>query len=58
MDKPDLQSVEMGYIEPGHGMKGKKVWLFRDGDVVKMYERYQGNPFMVLYFCSERFCIF
>jgi len=25
--KPDLESVEMGYVEVGHGMKGKKVWL-------------------------------
>ena len=36
--------VEMGYVEPGHSMKGRKVWLFTDEDVNKMYERYQGKP--------------
>lgn len=40
----DMQNVELGYIEPGHGMKGKKVWLYTDGDVQNMYERYQGKP--------------
>ena len=40
----DLQNVEMGYVEPGHGMKGKKVWLYTDGDLGNMYKRYQGKP--------------
>lgn len=31
----NLLEVEMGFIEPGHGGKGRKVWLF---DVQKMYE--------------------
>lgn len=39
--KPDIDEVEMGYVEPGHGLKGKKVWLFTDGDISKMYARYQ-----------------
>ena len=26
----DIGAVEMGYIEPGHGSKGKKVWLCND----------------------------
>ena len=36
--KPDLHSVEMGYVEPGHGMKGRKIWLHTDDDVKMMYE--------------------
>ena len=28
----------MGFIEPGHGGKGRKVWLFDDNDVQRMYE--------------------
>jgi len=47
--KPDLESVEMGYVEPGHGMKGKKVWLYTDGDVKKMYEHYSGKPSICLW---------
>lgn len=35
-EKPDVQNVELGYVEPGHGMKGKKVWLLMDGDVICM----------------------
>ena len=35
---PKLQEVEMGFIEPGHGGKGRKVWLFDDNDLQKMYE--------------------
>lgn len=38
IDKPNLQEVEMGFIEPGHGGKGRKVWLLDDNDVQKMYE--------------------
>ena len=29
----DIGAVEMGYIEPGHGSKGKKVWLCNDSDL-------------------------
>lgn len=25
--KPDLDSVEMGYVESGHGLKGRKMWM-------------------------------
>ena len=28
----------MGYIEAGHGPKGRKVWLFDDDDVKQMYK--------------------
>ena len=37
LKKPDLHSVEMGYVEPGHGMKGRKIWLHTDDDVKMMY---------------------
>ena len=40
-DKPDVLSVEVGYVEPGHG---KKVWLMTDEDVQKMYEKHEGKP--------------
>ena len=43
-ETPDVHKVEMGYVEPGHGMKGRKVWLLSDSDVSNMYEKYQGKP--------------
>ena len=33
----DIGAVEIGYIEPGHGSKGKKVWLCNDSDLKAMY---------------------
>ena len=35
MDK--IKEVEIGYIEPGHEVKGKKIWLNRELDVKEMY---------------------
>ena len=42
-------NVEMGYVEPGHGMRGKKVWLFTDEEVNNMYEKHQGKPGICLW---------
>ena len=44
VDKPDLSKIEWGYVESGHGMKRKKIWLYTDGDLRKMYEGYGGKP--------------
>ena len=38
-EKPDFEVVDLGYIEPGHGMKGRKQWLNTDSDVQMMYEQ-------------------
>ena len=35
---PDFSVIEMGYIEAGHGPKGRNVWLFDDDDVKQMYK--------------------
>ena len=45
---PDMDVVEMGYIEPGHGSKGKKLWLYTDADVAQMYNDHQGKTKKVL----------
>ena len=26
---PDMKSVEMGYMESGHGLRGRKIWVWR-----------------------------
>lgn len=41
--KPNYETVDVGYIEPGHGLKGKKQWLFTDGDVEEMYKKHLGK---------------
>ena len=38
-----LESVEYGYIGPGHGARGKKVWIYKDDDIAEMYETHSGN---------------
>ena len=39
-EKPDFEVADLGYIEPGHGMKGRKQWLSTDSDVQMMYEQH------------------
>ena len=49
-----MQNVELGYVEPGHGMKGKKVWFLTDGDVSNnMYEKHKGKPSIRLWRCPH-----
>ncbi len=45
---PNLETVDMGFVEPGHGGKGRKVWLF-DDDVQKMYSTYRGKKRILLW---------
>ena len=33
--------IDFGYIEPGHGLKGKQVWLVEDADVDEMYTHFK-----------------
>ena len=33
-EEPDFAIVDLGYREPGHGVKGRKQWLNNDDDVV------------------------
>ena len=48
---PDMDTVEMGYIEPGHGSKGKKYWLYTDTDVAQMYDEHNQKTRKVLLWC-------
>ena len=42
--------VTYGYIEPGHGSKGKRCWLTSENDVTEMYNIYNKE---VLLWCSK-----
>lgn len=38
MDHLKFQVDTLGYIEPGHGLRGKQQWLNRESDLDDMYE--------------------
>lgn len=42
-----LESV--GYVEPGHGPRGKQRWLISDADVAEMYELHCGKKEILLW---------
>lgn len=39
----------IGYIEPGHGLKGKQKWLLDDDDVSEMYAVHKNKREVMLY---------
>ena len=41
-----------GYIEPGHGAKGKQCWLMSDDDLKEMYSVHKGKKEILLW-CSH-----
>ena len=40
-DKVPLKIEQLGYIEPGHGLRGKQRWLINDEDLKEMYEKFE-----------------
>jgi hypothetical protein len=47
--------LDVGYIEHGHGMKGKQVWLVEDADVAEKYARFKTKQDITLWcFCAKR----
>ncbi len=48
-EKPDFTEVDIGYIEPGHGLKGRKQWINIDDDVHVMYSKYAGKTAIMLW---------
>ena len=52
----DIGAVEIGYIEPGHGSKGKKVWLCNDSDLKAMYNAHNKKKVINLWCYTEKKC--
>ena len=50
---PNFDDTDMGYIEPGHGLKGKKQWLSTDDDLTAMYEKHVGKRNILLWTYSN-----
>ena len=45
----DENGLSMGYIEPGHGYKGKQRWLCCDEDLREMYSIYSGKKEILMW---------
>ena len=44
-----LGSESFGYIEPGHGARGKQRWLTSADDLKDMYSTHQGKKEILLW---------
>ena len=53
--KPDADTLEFGFITPGHGLKGRKEWIFFcDEDVAEMLKAHKGSAIMLwCYSCKK-----
>lgn len=52
-DPPDFNVVEMGYLESGHGSKGRKVWLCDEEDLAKMYRENKSKKILLWCYTGE-----
>ena len=41
--QPHKDKLEFGYIEPGHGLRGKKQWILDNDDVKVFLDKYQSK---------------
>jgi hypothetical protein len=49
-----LSLENFGYIEPGHGAKGKQRWLISNEDLNDMYVAHEGKKEILLWCCVEQ----
>lgn len=45
--------TQMGYISPGHGVRGRQQWISDDMDIEDMYKEYQGKKEITLWFYAN-----
>ena len=45
----NLPEVVVGYIEPGHGAKGRQRWLHDESDLTDLYQLYKGKKEIMLW---------
>lgn len=55
-DVEDIAKVDIGYVEPGHGSKGKKVWICSDDDVKAMYKAHKGRLINLWCYTEKQSC--
>ena len=52
--QPDIDKLEFGYIEPGHGLKGRKEWILDDDELLEFLERCEGKKTKLTLWCYSR----
>ena len=45
--------IELGYIAPGHGLKGKQKWICSDDCLTEMYQEHKGKKEVMLWCVSK-----
>ncbi len=45
--------IEAGYVEPGHGAKGRQRWIVSDEDLGDMYKAYHGKKEIMLWVFTQ-----
>ena len=45
----NVNPLHIGYIEPGHGLKGKQRWLISNSDLTEMYSIYERRREVILW---------
>jgi len=53
-DKLPTKLETLGYIEPGHGLRGKQRWLIKDDDLEEMYKLCTGKSEIILWTLCRR----
>ena len=54
--QPQEDKMEFGYVEPGHGLKGKKEWFFDNTNVNKFMSKFKSKKkkeFTLWYFSQS-----
>ena len=47
----DVATKDFGYIEPGHGVKGRQMWLGTEDDLHEMYQIHDKVRSEILLWC-------
>ena len=50
-----VDDIECGYIDPGHGAKGRQLWVFEKSDLDNMYEAHAHKKEIMIWFYTQKF---
>ena len=50
-----VDDIECGYIDPGHGAKGRQLWVFEKSDLDDMYEAHAQKKEIMIWFYTKKF---
>ena len=50
-----VDDIECGYIDPGHGAKGRQLWVVEKSDLDDMYEAHAQKKEIMIWFYTKKF---